>query len=699
MATLENIRKRGPLVATVIGLALLAFILGDLLNSGTTLFSSGRYEVAEIAGQSVHIQEYQNKIEELTEMYKSQYGGAVDAGLNDRVRNDVWEQLVQNYVMKKEYEATGVGVHSEEVFDMVQGQSISPMIRNLFTNPQTGAFNPQDVVNYLQNIKFDKTGAAKAQWLYIEKELLSQRVYQKYQNLIAKGLYVTENQAKREMEGRSKVVSISYIAQVLTSVAPEKIKVTDADIKKYYKEHKKKFKQERAADIAYVSFDVTPSAEDQLKAEEDIKSLLNEFTSTENAEQFVNANSDAKFDPTNYKKEDLSANIAEFAFSQPLGSVFGPYFENGTFKLSKITNRKMVPDSIKARHILVSVNNTVTAEAAQAKADSLKKLIQSGTAFAELAMVNSDDKGSAMQGGDLNWFTEGRMVREFNDACFSAKKGELLTVKTQFGIHLIEVTDIGTGSEKAQLATLVHEVNPSTKTFQAFYNSATEFANSIKKSSDFDTIISQKRLEKRIAGNLGEMDFNIAGLEQPRELISWVFKGEKGDISKVYELGNRFVVAQITELKEKGFASIESVKPQIEAILTTEMQGAFLAEEFKKAAEGQNNLTAIASKLQLEVKNADNISFSAFAITGAGNEPKLIGTVSNLEKGRLSKPIIGTNAVYIAIVNEITENPATQTATEEQLRMQRSIAGRAGFQSYEALRQASEINDLRSKFF
>ena len=698
MATLQNIRKRGPVVATVIGLALMAFILGDFLNSGASLFTGSRTEVAEIAGQSVNIKEYQNKMDELTNLYKQQYGGSLDEAMVDRVRNDVWTQLIRTYIMQKEYASTGVSVHSDELFDMVQGKNVSPTIRNLFTNQETGIFDPQSVTNFLQNMKYDRTGQSQAQWLYVENELLDQRMYQKYQNLVSKGLYITKAQAQAEIDLRAKSYNLNFIEKNISEISDEDITVTDSDLKAYYKANKEDFKQESSRDISYVTYDVSPSAEDLNKAQASLEDMKEEFAATENSVQYVNANSDVVYDYSNYRAGELTAEIDGFMFTEEVGAVYGPYPDAGSFKLSKLVLRSLIPDSVEARHILLQPSQTVSIEQVKATADSLVAVINGGADFAQLAKDNSTD-GSASKGGDLGWFTEGRMVQPFNDACFQGTVGELQVVETQFGVHIIEVTAKGAGVEKVQVATIEHVVEPGSQTFSGVYAVATNFSTSVENEEAFNKALGENKLIKRVANNIGEMDFNISGLEQPRDLVSWAYKADQGDVSGVFELGNRFIVATLSKIRKEGYASFKEVKEQISFSVKQEKKGELLAKQVQEALSGVSDINALAGKLNTQVKTASNVSFNAYSIPGASNEPKLLGVVAVSEKDKLSAPIVGKTSVFVVLVTDIIENQATGNLTAEKQRLSRTIAGRAGYQAYEALREAADVKDGRSKFY
>ncbi|MFW5751799.1 MAG: peptidylprolyl isomerase, partial [bacterium] len=473
MATLETIRNRaGILIAIVIGLALLAFILGDLLGGGNTMFMSRQMEIGKIAGTSVSVNEYQQKIEELAEIYKLNSGQrTLDAATMEDLQDQTWNLMVQQTILNKQLEKLGLAVTPEEVFEMVQGENPHPTIRQMFTNPETGEFNKAYVLQFLKAMSQGQVGEQREFWLYLEKEIIRERKLTKYNNLIKKGMYATSLEAKNEFVNTNKKYSLGYVMRRFTEIPDSLVTVTDKDLKKYYGEHKNNYEQEASVDLEYVAFEVLPSEEDYTLAQEWINDIQDEFATARDDQQFVNLNSDVPFDNKNYKKGELPETIDEFMFTAEVGDIYGPYLENDAYKLSKLSEINFIPDSVRARHILIAPEqqDPDAMQRAVNRADSLRELISEGAGFAELARQYSDD-GSAGEGGDLGWFTEGEMVQPFNDFVFNGDKGDIEVVETRFGAHVIEIIDQSAEVKKVKVATIVHNVEPSDETYQEIYS-------------------------------------------------------------------------------------------------------------------------------------------------------------------------------------------------------------------------------------
>lgn len=698
MATLQKLRnKGGVLIATVIGLSLVAFILSDFLNSGKTLFSQSENVVGEIAGESISYPDYMtlvNKIEENQKANSRQ--SSIPEAQMEQIREYAWRMLVEKNTVEKEIAKVGVSVSADELFDLVQGNNPAPLIREYFTDPKTGMFDRNAVINFLKNM--DSNPESRQAWLNLEQEIKKGRLREKYEALISKGLYITSLQAKDITNAMATKVSFSYIGKAYNAITDTSVAATEKELKNYYNEHEKNFEQTASRDIDYLVFPIVPSKEDVVKTEELINKLASEFKVAEDAKQYAQLNSKSNVESMYFKKSDLTEQVGNFAFSATKADMLGPIFENNTYTLYRISDIRMLADSVKARHILIAQKQTP--EATKALADSIANAVRKGSDFAELANKFSADQGSADKGGDLGWFREGMMVKPFNDACFNNSKGSIVTVETQFGVHVIQVLEKSPEVKKVQLATVAVEVVPSNQTYQSIYTEASKFIAENNTFEKFEKASNTPKFsqKKRVANNLKEADKTIAGLEKPREVIRWAFKAEKGDVSTVFELNGQFVVATLTGLKEDGIAPFETVKNDIEFIVKKEKKGEILAKQLAEAASGASTIEAIASKMGLSQMEADNISFSSYVVPGAGIEPKLIAASTVTAKNTISKPVIGINAVYLFKVKDVAKD-SMLNAADNQMRLMQMYGNFAPRAAVQAIEDAANIKDKRSKFF
>ncbi|MDP2335020.1 MAG: peptidylprolyl isomerase [Bacteroidota bacterium] len=705
MATLQNIRNRGGLlVAIVIGLALGAFILGDMLNSGSKLMKPSQMKIAEIDGESVQYPDFQKKVEELSEIYKmNTQKNQIDENTWEQIREQVWQEYLQENILGKATENLGISVSADELFDLVQGNNPHPIIQQLFKDPKTGQVDKSTILQFLKSLETNATPQQKAYWLYIEGQIKMDRLRTKYNSLVSKGLYVTSDEAKESLSAKNKNTNFQYIVLNYASVADSAVKVSDSDLKEYYNKHKNEYKQEKTRKIEYITFEVLPSAADNAATQKWLNDSKKEFASISDNQQYINVNSDTPFDPGFSKKEELSPEIAAWAFSAQPGDFYGPYFENNVYKLAKIDQFKMLPDSAQASHILINPQTVGSVDKARAKIDSIKKLIENGANFAELARKFSEDPGSAAKGGDLGWFKRKQMVPEFEEAAFSGEINKLYVVGTRFGFHLIKPTKKGKETNQVRIATLSRKVEPGTETYQKIYSETSKFASENQTAEAFNKSVIDQKLDKKMA-TLKENDREVAGLETSRALVKAAYSGDQGKVlvnnegSTIFEFGNKFVIGVLTGITEEGTSTFEEAKIRVDLAVRKEKKAQMLAGKLKNAASGQTDLSAVASKLSTDVKEASGINFNSFSIPSIGFEPAVIGTVCSLAEGKVSVPIEGNNGVYLTKVTSFTTG-TDNVLKAEKTRLAQTLSSRAGGQIFESLKKVAEIEDKRAKFY
>jgi peptidyl-prolyl cis-trans isomerase D len=692
------------MIAIVIGLALGAFILGDMLNSGSSLMRPSQLKIAEIEGASIQYPEFQKKVEELSEIYKMNTQQAqIDENTWDQLREQVWQDYLQENILGKAAKELGVTVTAEELFDMVQGNNLHPIIQQLFRNQQTGQVDKSAIIQFLKSLETNATPEQKGYWLFMENQIIKDRLRTKYSNLVSKGLYVTTDEAKKSLEAKNQNANFQFVVLNYTSIPDTDVPVSDSELKEYYNKNKDQYKQEKTRKIEYVTFEVLPSAADNASTEKWVNDAKNEFTSAADNAQYISVNSDTPFDPTFYKKEELAPAIAEWAFAAQPGDIYGPYFENNSYKLVKIDSFKMLPDSVQASHILINPQTLGSMAKAQSLVDSIKNLVEKGASFAEMAVKFSEDKGSALKGGDLGWFKRNQMVPEFEQAAFTGEVNKLVVANTRFGIHIVKPTKKGKETNKVRIATLTKDVVASTETYQKTYAQSSKFASENTTLEAFNKSVTEQKLDKKMA-TLLEADRQVAGLESSRQLVRAAFSAEKGQLlvnnegSSIFEFGNKFVIGVLTETTEEGNSTFEEAKIRVELAVRKEKKAKMLADKLKDAASGQTDLGAVASKLSTEVKEASGLNFETYSIPAAGFEPAVVGTVSNLPENKLSAPIEGNNGVYIAKVTSIVKNPSDDVKGEK-TRMAQNMGYRTGSMVFESLRKMADIEDKRAKFY
>ncbi len=678
----------------IIGISLLSFVLGDMFGTkrGGGLFSSD-HNLGEINGNTVTYEEYQQKVDYYTGIYQIMYGkNANSEAVLDEVREQAWQALVRENVYDTEYANLGLKVSSDELFDLIQGHNPSPLIIRNFSNPQTGEFDRSFVLRYLQSLDQNPNPDAKAYWLFLEKEIIQQRLQTKFMGLVAKAMYVTDVDAQNMLNNTANTVNIQYVMKPLSSVGDSAVKVASADIKKYYNAHKEQYKQTASRDVEYVALPIAPSAEDDQVTREWIEKLAPEFKAASDPHQFVTLNSDVPFDAAYHKKGELSEVLDNFAFSATKADMLSPVLDGDAYKMARIADVRMLPDSVKARHILLNVQEGM--EAARKRADSIRTALRKGAKFEELAAKYSVDEAANAKGGDLGWFTQTSMIKPFGDSCFFAPKGKIMVVETQYGIHVVEVTGKGKDEKKVQLAVVVRELEPSRTTRERIFANANELATQAHDYAAFTTKAAEKGYAKHAANRITINDKNIQGLQQARELVRWAYdKKDKGVISGVFEINNSFVVAALTEIRKDGYAPVEQVSAEISAEVLREKKADVLAAEM----QGATDLNSLAQKLNSSVGTVDNVNFASFYLPNVGVEPKLAAVASAAKDNQISAPVKGNAGVYVFAVTSHQTNANEAQLVQEKQRLQAAAPMRVGYELFEALRVDANIKDLRGK--
>jgi len=705
MSALQFLReKAGVLVVGVIGLSLFIFVISDFFGNSTGQRSQQKkyYEIGTIGDESVSYQNFQAEVDNILEIYKLSGNTNLDEATTESLREQTWQQIIRKNILDPQYKKMGIAVSSEEVDELVLGNNPHPIVLQLFTDQETGAFNKSILVNFLKNTQVDET--TKKYWLFFENEIVDDRLSTKYNTLVSKGLFVTSKQAEFDKNLAASTVDFSYIMKNYSSVSDSLVKITAGDIESYYAKHKESFNKTALRDIEYVTFDVLPSEDDVRQAEEWINNTKVEFGTAADPVQYINLTADSRHVGFYVPLSEVPAQLTEFVKKEDLKEVFGPFNEEGTLKVVKLLDVADRPDSVHARHILMGAGQTRSLDDARAQADSLIKLIKSGTAFSTLAITNSEDQGSAQLGGDLGWFPEGRMVVPFNNACFSGKKGDIVTAETTYGVHIIEILAQSRGTRKYLIGTVDRKIIPGSMTNQRVYSEASQFAGTNNTYEKFNQAITEKGLTKRVANDITPQQKTLPGLDNPRNLVISLFQTENGKIvldnndQAVFEVGDKYVVAYCTKVQEEGIAPMKDVENDIRFIVSKDKKAELISAEFEKNNGAGKSLDDVAGSMGLTVQEATQINFRSYSVPGAGVEPALISAASASKQGVVSGPVKGDNGVFMLTVNSATASSDEDLKLLKE-RLTSTFQMRGSYEAYEALRKEADIVDKRYKFY
>ena len=730
MSVLEKIRSRTGLLVGFTGVALLIFILQSALETGSSFFGSSQRTVGSISGKAVDVNELAAKVNEYVNNYQ-QSGQMVDDQTKQMIVDQAWATLVNERVIKPEFKKLGISVGEEELLDLMLVHPHSTLVQ-YFTDRQTGKIYPDfakpdgslDITklnSFVQQMKPEQ----ETSWSQMETQVTETRINEKYYNLIKKGMYVTSLEAKNEYNAQNTGYSVKFVSKKYFELADSTITVTDEELQSYYNENSELFQnEEEIRKIEYLVWESNPTDDDIKDIMKNMVDISNDFksrtTPAEDSALMQAENENALIDIATVKKSAISPAMDTSILSNPvIGSVYGPYLENGMVKVSKLLKTGTVLDSSKVRHILLAyqgsgASQTVTRTKVQAKAlaDSLAGVLKKNVgSFAAFVKSYSDDNGKQMPGdkketddwmgkdGNYGWLNENSgFVEPFKKFGLESKKGEIGVVESNFGYHIMEVLDVSAGkSSNYQLATVSRKIQPSDNTVQKTFALATEFSGKNNTNELFTKAIEDQKLNKRIADNIKENDKNLSGIENPKELIRWVYnpETEKGTVSQAFSSGNRFIVACLTEIKLKGTLPFDLVKEDVSAKVKRDKKAKKFLDEF--TAAGSSTIDALSTKMKLRVDTASNVLFSGFSLGNSGREDAVLGALSSIGKNKVSKPIKGEQGVYVVQVQAVNEKPVKDYKANQK-NLMASFSSRVDYEVYNALRKMANIEDHKARF-
>ncbi len=704
MAAIGSIRKHSTLLLIVIGGALVAFILGDFMKKQ----NHRDVNIGIIDGEHITIMDYNKKLDQNIENAKQQQQkNTLTTSQTFQIRAATWDQIVSTVLMDKEYEELGIKVTPDELFSLIQGKNPSPIIRQYFTNPQTGQFERERVIQFLQNFN-QLPEATKQQWLLIENYIKQDQLRRKFNALLAYGYYIPKELAQMSFANQNTRANITYVAARYSSVPDSVISVTEKDYRKFYDEHRKEFDQKAARQLEYVVFNVLPSKSDISKARKIARETRRDFIKTTRPVQFAKANTDKPWDTAWLKKSQLPSPIAKEMFKGKPGTVSKIIFENNTFQFARLLKKERRPDSMSASHILIAykgaykANPMISRTKAQAKklADSLYKILKRRPyKLKVLAKKYSDDPSVKRNNGNLGWFADGQMIGPFNEAVVNTKVGGIAIAETPFGFHIIKVNGKKDFTTKVKVAMITQDVVPSNATYQNVFAKASELGTNAGNAAGLEKLAHENHYPLREAPGILENTYSIPGLTNPRQIVRWAFKDdtETGKVSNVFDLGDQYVVAVITKKMLPGIPSLDEVKSKIEPYVINKVKGEYLAQKMK-AYKG--NVNEMAQKMHLTKQEMQNLTFDSRNIIGFGMEDKVIGTVFGMKPKQVSQPVVGNAATFVIALDKIT--PAGKLTNYKQFvqPLYAAFAQRvAQGYPYVALKEAAEIEDNRIKFY
>ncbi len=684
MTTLEKIRSHGVLLLIIVGIAMLAFILGDFINSGTTFFQRSREYVGSIAGEQIHIADYEKAKEQLTEVYKIETGrNDFDEDLQASINEQVWQTLLMQHTLGQQAEEIGMTVTADELSELCIGANPHQIIsqRRAF-HDESGNFNRTALVQFIASLEQEPANAEQAAqleqfrsyWMYWENAVRLSQLQDKYVGLLTQLIGANKLDAKAAFDARQTAATVKYVSQPYYAIPDSTVKVSDSEIKKLYNQKKEQYKQEPNRTLQYISFDVVPSEQDFAEAEAWIKALQEEFATTEEIALVVNSNSDIPYNAYNYSATTIPSQYKDFAFAKgaKVGDVTPIDFQNNTYSMARLIEvGYSLPDSV---HLRVGFLENAD------KLDSLK------------AAWNRGNFGDAQ---DAGWVAEAALTKELAGPAFTTKKNGIFTLPYGASLQVFQVIERSASTPKAKVAILSREVTPSSRTYATIYNQAKAYIVANNTEELFLASADSLDLTVYPAFNLQKNANKVAQLPTSRPIVRWAFEAEEGAISDVFECGDHFIVAALTEVKDGEYRPLADVQVELRRELLNEKKAEVIAANLAGVA----TLEEAAEKLDAEVLTAENVSLNSYRFGNAGAEPAVIGAAVALEGTALSAPIEGVQGVYLLQGVSKTTAEGEFNATSEISQLNVRTAYSLPYQLIGLVTEEAEVEDNRANFY
>lgn len=709
MSIIQQIRDKAAwAIFILIALSLLGFLLMDALvgRGGNGLFNDQSTSVGVVNGKEIEQKDYELKLKQMEDQY-ARIGYPVNEMMRQGMREQAWSQFVTEEALKAEVKKLGLDVSDKELNDILY---VNPPqdLKQAYTNEQ-GVFDVNRLKQMFADVKKKKEKESLDQMNTYLNALVDNRLQEKYVSLLTNSVYYPKWMAEKQNSDNNAMAAVSYVHVPYATIVDSTIKVSDEDIAAYVAKHKEEYKQTESRSISYVAFDAAPSGADTTDLINKLENLKAEFASTSEKEMpafLLRSGSALNYADIFATKSNMQVPYKDSIQNLADGQLFGPYLDATNLTVAKMMAKRTVPDSIKARHILIKLADQRGQyrddSTAKKLIDSIAAAIKGGADFNEMVLKYSEDEGSKNTKGEYDFKSTSNLVKPFYDVVFYKPVGTKEVVKAEsndyVGYHYIEVLSQKNFETAYKVAYLSKPILPSQETQDKASGLANQFAAESRTPAAFDENARKRNYNKLLAADIKPLDAEIPGLGNSRQLVRWIYEADKGDISEAFNnVGDKSIVVMVTEINKEGTMSPAKARPMVEFIIRNQKK----AEQIKKSIGNTNTLDAVAAATKMPVLRADSVTFQTPFFPNAGQEPKVGGYAFNAaNKGKVSAPLAGTSGVFVIKTENIYAKPSDGTSVEQQrLAMMQNQKAQAAQRSFEALKKNATVKDNRAKFY
>ena len=711
MAALGKIRKRGVTLVIIIGLGLFAFIAEEAVRSCEATKNQQRQQIGEVLGSKVNVQEFQSLVDEYQEVLKMTQGrdNFTEEELN-QIKDQVWSQFVSNKIIAAEAEKIGLTVTDEELQNVMKEGTNSMLLQSPFVNQQTGRFDVTMLTKFLADYKKNASNPQLAEsynriykyWQFIEKQLRTQSLAQKFQALLGGSLLSNPVSAKMAFEGQTQESDILLASLPYSSINDNDIQVSDADLKAKYNAQKEQYKQTiETRDIKYVDFKVEASASDRAELMKTMNDACTKLESGANPAEVVRkAQSQFPYTGIAATRRAYPSDIAAKIDSMAVGQTSRPFEtkSDNTFNVVKLISKTQAPDSIEYRQIQVS---GATPEAAQKTADSIYTALKAGADFEALAKKYGQE-------GQKQWLTSA--MYENTNTIDEESKNYLNSIQTlavndvknlafTSGNIVLQVTARKAMVDKYDVAVVKHTIDFSKQTYSDAYNKFSQYVSENKSLADIEKNAAKFGFKVQERNDMTNAEHFVAGLRGTREAMKWIFEAKEGEVSPLYECGNNdnLLVVALTKIHPVGYRSIDALQEEIKQQVLHDKK----FEQLQAKLAGVKSI-ADAEKAGAKIDSVHQVTFSApvFVQATGSSEPSLAGAVASVAQGQFSKaPVKGNGGAYVfQVLKKAPREEAKFDAKQQEQQLSRQAMQAAG-RFMQELYEKANVVDNRYLFF
>lgn len=660
MAMMAKMRDLAPVFIISVGVI---FVLFMVISDSNVLeaLGGGTNVIGSVNGEDITYQEFNDFVERARENQEQQTGQEIPQEQMEQFRDNVWDAMVTQILTDQKMEEYGITVTDQEVSDVLTGENPPEFLKQYFVD-STGQFRRDLYENFLY-VTAQQDAQANEFLLQVEDAIRQQLYQQKLQSILFASVTVSEAEVQRRFIDQNIKMTAQYALLDFGAIPDSVVSLTEAELKEYYSENANDYMREDQRVLKYVMFPIKPSAADTggvLKNLESILDYVNRDTSS--FKSAVEIYSEQPYSLDTVSISQLPADLVDSAMTRGIGAVVGPLPDAGGYAIYHIVDMFSGGDElVRASHILIASTEDPAADSVQAF--KVYNELIAGADFEQKAKEVSKDPGSAANGGDLGWFGRGRMVKEFEEACFNGSVGVIQKpVKTSFGWHIIKVT--GRSNQKMVVEKIVNEVKPSALTYNDISNEAADFAYLCDKQG-FETTVEEFNYTVRRTAPFNEEVFAVPGIGYNRALITFAFENSLGDLSPVLKVPNGYVVARIDSVIKAGVKPFEEVENQVKNALLKKHKLDMAYEMMKDVRSKIDSSLLDANKFnkQVKVNTAGNFSTSG-SIPTIGVDYAFSVKAYDMQLNTISEPFKGQRGVYIIDVTQ--RNDFDSTAFELQ---------------------------------